>query len=807
MSTVLEPLKEVTGEPVSRSETRWKVKFTREHLALSAILLLSAFLGLWNLSINNYSNEFYASAVRSMTQSWHNFFYLAFDPGAFVTVDKPPLAFMIQAAFAKVLGFNGVSLLLPEALAGVGGVFLLYLMIKRAFGTAAGLLSALMLAITPIFVAMNRDNNPDSLLVFTLIVAAWAILRAAELGKLRWLLLSGVLVGLAFNIKMLEAWIVLPAFYLMYFLFARTTWLKKVLHLAAATLVILIVSFSWAVAVDLTPASDRPYIDGSTNNTVVDLIFGYNGLGRVDGNENGSGGMGRNNGNASQGQLALQGGDGSQATNSAQRGFPGGQNFQAPPNSGQPGNFGGPGGPGGGAGFGGQPGITRLIVPQMAGEFNWFFPLALLGLVFLSANAWFGMKKGLERSRRLQMVALWGGWFLLYGIVLSFSKGIIHNYYMTIIAPAEAALAGTALVMLWKSYKQGGWLAWLLPVGVAATAFYQAYILTGFTSWNWWLSPVLLVAGLGTLVGLSAGIFLRNQPLGQKINLGMVGAITALLLVTPALWSIRLLSTSLTGSIPSGTPTGAEMGGFGRNSASASSTLVPQAWLDFIKSNLSGQLTLLLSVVVLAGVVIGLKFLFRKGAGKFFSLPVVSAVLLAFFLIGSTSFWINVAQAKSTTSSSFSFDRMGNFGGPEGGQTSQQLIQYLEQNQDGYKYLVAVSDSNSASSMIIETGLPVMSMGGFSGSDKIITTTAQVEQLIRSHTVRYFMLGGRGGSNNAVSQYVQQSCKVVDSSLYSASNTSSGTGSTQSGTTNTFRDGRNGMGGFGGQQALYVCGS
>ena len=209
MSMILDPASEVE-QPIiiEKEQPRRKLRWNWEHAALGGVLLLAAFLGLWNLSINGYSNQYYAAAVKSMIQSWHNFFFVSFDPGGFVTVDKPPIAFWVQAAFAKVLGFNGVTLLLPEALAGVGSVFLVYLMVKRAFGSVAGLLAGLVLAVTPIFVVMNRDNNPDSILVFTLILAAWAMLRAAEKGHLRWLLLAGALVGVAFNVKMLEAYIV-----------------------------------------------------------------------------------------------------------------------------------------------------------------------------------------------------------------------------------------------------------------------------------------------------------------------------------------------------------------------------------------------------------------------------------------------------------------------------------------------------------------------------------------------------------------------------------------------------------------------
>lgn len=655
-------LDRVSEPAIEIKSSKWKLRWSWEKIGLGGILALSAFLGLWNLSINGYSNEFYASAVRSMLQSWHNFFYLSFDPGGFVTVDKPPLAFMVQTAFAKVFGFSGVSLLLPEALAGVGGVYLLYYMVKRAFGAGAGLLAGLMLAVTPIFVVMNRDNNPDSLLVFTLILSAWAVLRAAELGKLRWLLLAGALVGLAFNIKMLEAWIVLPAFYLMYFLFASTSWFKRVWHLALASVVIVVVSFSWAVAVDLTPANQRPYIDGSSNNTVMDLIFGYNGLGRVDGNENGGNAPGGNRdggqltfpGGNGQGQAGLPGNNGTTVqpnlpgdTANGQAGFPGNGNFQPPAfnGDGRQGNggpgFGGPGGGGpGGAGFGGQPGITRLITPTMAGEFNWYFPLAILGLGYLGAYAWFGLAKGKERSRQLQAVAFWGGWFLVYGLVLSFSKGIIHNYYMTIMAPAAAALAGPAVVMLWKRYREGNWQGWLLPVGLAAAAFYQAYILTGYTSWNWWLSPALLVLGLVALAGLTIGMFVKNQPLGRRFSAGVVWVVVGGLLVTPVWWSIRSVFSVISGSIPSAVPGGSGMGG------SNGQITIPQAWLNFIGNNLAGELALILVVAVLIGAGFGLRRLLKQK--RWVNLPVVTGVLLTLFLVGSTGFWINAAQGLVT---------------------------------------------------------------------------------------------------------------------------------------------------------------
>jgi 4-amino-4-deoxy-L-arabinose transferase-like glycosyltransferase len=231
--------------------------------ALGAILVLSAFLNFYRLNQTGYNNSYYAAGVKSMTMSWHTFFFVSFDPGGFVTIDKPPLGFWIQAASAKLFGFSGWSILFPEALAGVLAVAILYILIRRHFGPIAGLIAALVLAVTPVSVATQRNNTIDSLLVCTLLLSAWAIIRAMETGRLRWLLLCALGIGLGFNIKMMEAYLVVPAFGLMYLLGSSHGWVKRILHLALALVLMLVVSFSWIVAVDLTPASQRPYV-GST---------------------------------------------------------------------------------------------------------------------------------------------------------------------------------------------------------------------------------------------------------------------------------------------------------------------------------------------------------------------------------------------------------------------------------------------------------------------------------------------------------------------------------------------------------------
>src|SRR5215210_3512695 len=311
-------------------------KTTWHRLILAAILVLSAFLNLYNLASEGYGNPYYAAGVKSMLTSWSNFFFVSFDSG-FISIDKPPLGLWIQAASAWLFGFHGWALLLPQALAGVLSVALLYYLVRRAFGPVAGILAALALAVTPISVAVQRNNVMDALLILALLLAAWAFIVAAERGSLGWLLVGVTVVGLGFNIKMLQAFMVLPALYLLYLLAARTTWKRRLLHLGVATMVLLAVSLSWTVAVDLTPAAERPYVGSSPNDSVLGLILGYNGFDRLSGTSLGS--------------------------------------------SGEVISAGTPGGPGSGVMELGAPGPLRLLNAQLAGQASWLLPLAVVGLL------------------------------------------------------------------------------------------------------------------------------------------------------------------------------------------------------------------------------------------------------------------------------------------------------------------------------------------------------------------------------------------------------------------------------------------
>src|SRR6266545_2942361 len=252
-----------------------------ELVGLACIILLAAWLRFYNLDSLGYVNHYYTAGVKSMLQSWHNFFFVAAEPGASVTIDKPPVGLWLQVISAYFLGVNGFSVLLPELIAGILSVAVLYHLVRRSFGVVPGLLAGLTLAITPIVVATDRNNTIDSTLILTLLLATWAFIKGTETGKLRYLLLGVALVGIGFNIKMLQAYLPLPAFYTLYFLGSSETIWRKAGKLLLATVLLLTISLSWAVAVDLTPAAQRPYVGSSSDNSELNLIVGYNGVNRL----------------------------------------------------------------------------------------------------------------------------------------------------------------------------------------------------------------------------------------------------------------------------------------------------------------------------------------------------------------------------------------------------------------------------------------------------------------------------------------------------------------------------------------------
>src|SRR6266487_2792763 len=503
---------------------RW---FARHRFALGGILLISIVMNFYALGKNGFGS-YYPAAIRSMLDSWHNFFFVAYDPGGFVSIDKPPVGFWLEAASAKIFGFNSVSILLPQALAGVLSVWLLYYLVRRHFGVIAGLLAALALALNPISILTNRNVTIDSTLTLVLLLGAWTVLKAAETGRLRWLLLTALIVGIGFNIKTLEAYLVVPAYGLLYLLAAPKSIWKRIGHLALAGVLLLVVSLSWVVAVDLTPASQRPYVGSTQDNSELSLALGYNGIQRLLGGF-GRGFRGGPPANTSTNRSVNTGSNGTLPTSG--NGGPintGGNGARQQPPSG------GPGGVGGLFDIG-TPGPLRLFTQPLGGQIVWLLPLALLGMIAL---AW-QRRPRLQSDRQQQSLVLWGMWLLTMGIFFSVA-GFFHQYYMTEMAPAIAALFGIGLVTMWQDYRRDGWRGWLLPLALLATVAEQVYILTSYPAWGQWMIPlmvVLCILAVGALVSARIAPRLRVKAPSARFLVPALGAGVLALMLAPTVWA------------------------------------------------------------------------------------------------------------------------------------------------------------------------------------------------------------------------------------------------------------------------------
>jgi 4-amino-4-deoxy-L-arabinose transferase-like glycosyltransferase len=432
-----------------------------------------------------------------MLKSWHNFFFVSFDPGGLVSVDKPPLALWLEAASAKLFGFSGTTLLLPGALAGVAAVWVLYLLVARYFGKVAGLVAALALAVSPVSVAVNRDNNPDAVFTFLLVLAAYAGARAVESGRLRWLLTTAVVVGLAFNTKMLASLVVVPGLAAGYLFFAKLPWRTRLIRLLAAGAVLVVVSGAWIAAVDLTPANDRPYVGSTTNNSELSLAFDYNGLGRVDGQTGGT-------------------------------------------------SFGG----GLGGAFSGTPGWLRLINDALGDQGGWLLPLAIVGglsALLVAARA--------RRRLDLGVLTVVGGWFVAAAAVFSFSSGIIHTYYLSALAPATCALVGIGVLALWRDARAGGARIALPLVALGLTAWLEVDLLrrSDYLSWL----QVLVIAGAAiAAVALVPLAVRRGGPASVRrlLPAAAIGLGVAVFLAAPAAWSATTWKAPVNGVFPGAGP-------------------------------------------------------------------------------------------------------------------------------------------------------------------------------------------------------------------------------------------------------------
>jgi 4-amino-4-deoxy-L-arabinose transferase-like glycosyltransferase len=409
-------------------------------VALIGLLVTTAAAYLWNLTASGDANSFYAAAVQAGTKSWKALFFGSLDSSNFITVDKPPASLWVMALSGRIFGFSSASMLVPQVLEAVLAVGLLASSVKRWFGPAAGLLAGAMLAVTPVAALMFRFNNPDALLVCLLVASAYCLVRALEGASTRWMIGVGTLIGFAFLAKMMQAFLVVPGFALVYLLAAPTTLRRRIAQLLAGAAAMLVSAGWWVAIVAAWPASSRPMIDGSSNNSILNLIVGYNGLGRLTG----SGGGG-----------------------------------------------------GGGGNFSGQPGVLRLFNDLMGGQASWLLPAALLVLV--AGLAWRLRAPRTDRTRAA--ILLWGTWLVVSGLVFSLSGGVIHTYYTVALAPAIAALVSIGATAAWRRRDVSAARA-LLALGVILTAAWAIVLLGRTSSWQPWLVPVIAIASAMAAVGL-----------------------------------------------------------------------------------------------------------------------------------------------------------------------------------------------------------------------------------------------------------------------------------------------------------------
>ncbi|WP_017688721.1 glycosyltransferase family 39 protein [Paenibacillus sp. PAMC 26794] len=720
----------------------------RMDLVLLPIVLLAAFLngyGIWN---DQYANSYYTTAVGSMLSNFHNFFYASLDSAGSVTVDKPPVVFWIQTAFAYVFGLHGWSVILPQVLAGIGSVLLIYFMVKPTYGLAAARISALAMATVPVVAAVSRTNNIDSMLVFTLLLGSWFLFKGSKQSSAWRILVAFGLIGVAFNMKMLQAYMILPAFYLFYLLVFQAKWRRKIILLIGSTAVLGVVSLSWAVTVDSIPEDERPYIGSSETNSVMELAFGYNGLARLTGQQNTAGNAGMPNG-MGQGNNRDNRGDSTSGPNQTGSGVPGaGQDVNAPDNDKMNGSnglntMGGMNGPNGnfpngqmpndmempngrdfGGGMGGmfgtgEKGPLRLFQTELSGQASWLLPVVLLGCIAIFA----GLRRRNITSKHKEAL-FWLAWLLPVAAFFSVA-GFFHQYYLIMLAPPIAALTGAGFVAMWKLYRErNGWQAWLLPVSVLLTTLFGWYIMQVYNDTigaGWSISE--LIAGILVTVILIVMLHRTHRWKQSFIIAGFM-----VMLIGPIYWAFTPITYGGNSMIPAAGPTGSN-GMFG-------------------------------------GVGMGMPM--GNGAGD------------------------------------TEMPTMGGRGGM--GNRNEEVdtatLNYLKEHNTGETYLFATTDYNQAAPYIIDEKAAVITLGGFSGSDPVYTTE-KLEQLVKSGQVKYFMVGGMGGrgGNSDISDWIKEHGTEIPTSEWK-------TGTDSGSMDNGDMENEAGLGfgfgfGFGGQTTLY----
>jgi 4-amino-4-deoxy-L-arabinose transferase-like glycosyltransferase len=656
--------------------------------ALFALLLGTALLYLWGLGASGWANSFYSAAAQAGSVSWKAFFFGSSDAGNSITVDKTPASLWLMALSVRMFGLSSWSILVPQALCGVAAVGLLYTTVRRWFSPAAGLLAGAVMALTPIAVLMFRFNNPDALLVLLLVAAAYTTARAIETASTRWLALTGVLVGFGFLTKMLQALLVVPAFALAYLVAAPTGFWRRVRQLLIAGGAMVAGAGWWVALVELIPASARPYIGGSQTNSILELALGYNGFGRLTGDEVGS-----------------VGGGGA-----------------------------GPGPGGNGGGMWGATGWTRMFDAESGGQVAWLLPAALLLLVAGLVLA--GRAVRTDRTRAAFM--MWGGWLVVTAGTFSFMAGIYHAYYEVALAPAIGALVGMGAVALWR--RKDTLSTVVLAAVVAVTAIWSSVLLGRSTEFVPWLRSAVLVVGLlapVALVAVRLGASRLPGLLPRAATAAVLGAAVAAGLAGPAAYALDTASTPHTGSIPTAGPAvaggrgGPGFGGppgAGGPNAGGPNVGGPNAGgrpIGPAGANANGR---------------------APGLGQF---P------------GGGQFPGNGQLPGGGL--------RGPGGGPGGGglldatTPSAELTAALRANASAYTWAAAAIGSQTAAGYQLASGVPVMPIGGFNGSDPS-PTLEQFQEYVKQGRIHYF-LGGNGFQANGGSRAAQQIASWVQSNF------------------------------------------
>ncbi len=681
--------------------------------ALLGLLLLVAALYTWNLSASGYANSFYSAAVQAGSESWKAFFFGSSDAANAITVDKPPASLWPMALSVRLFGLGSWQILLPQVLMAVATAAVLYAAVRRKFSAGAGLLSVTVLATTPVAALMFRFNNPDALLALLMTVAVYCVLRAIEHGRTKWLVWAGVAVGFAFLAKTLQAFVILPPLAVLYAVCAPVSLRKRLGQLALSTLALVVSGGWWVAIVELWPASSRPYIGGSQNNSFLELTFGYNGLGRINGEETGS--------------------------------------------------VGGGGGGGGQGGGWGETGIDRMFSSNIGGQIAWLLPAALL---LLLAGLVLTRKAARTDAARAAFLA-WGGALLITAVVFSFMQGIFHEYYTVALAPYIAALVGMGASVLWE--ERGRLFASVtLAVVVAGTAWWSYVLLGRATDYVPWLRVAVLVAGalggLGLLLAVRAG---RRVALAAA-SLGLFAGIAG-----PAAYTWTTLGEGHSGSIVTagpavaggrGGPGGGGPGGGGGGERGG--MMQPPGLLANGQQGNAQQGN-------------GQQGNGQAPGGAGMGQPPTGGQGG-----GGTPPSQNQNQNQNQNGNGNAQNQAGGMpgggtgamaeGGPGGGMggllngtnVDAKTKAALLENADDYTWVAAAIGSQNQASYQLATEKPVMSIGGFNGSDPS-PTLAQFKQYVKEGKIHYFVGGGQGGGQGGngtasqITEWVQENFEKV----------------------------------------------